>query len=363
MKLSICRTVCLVLSRAGHYIRVPKRHIQVHAFCRHLYYSVAETLPHTLAVLDDNCSNSSTDTPDGTTARERLIDDILDVACAGPLDQESREGPAGLAKRYLPPGRLSDLFLLYVASCQASKQTPASAETFRRVWRSGWSDALGFRKSSTHALCHRCHTLRTEIKHAVTLQEHVAASEFLMRHLQDQWLDRKCYWSLRTRARTQKDLLCVITDGMDKSKFCLPRWAFGRCPKHATVEKLHRPTLHVSAVLCHGFGTYVFITDEGMPTGANYSADIVLRSLDMVWHHCQRCGLAYPGELSVHADNTVAEVKNSIFGRCLATLVATGHFRAAGHQHLRVGHSHEDVGPRANFVTMCSIAMIARDAV
>ena len=54
----------------------------------------------------------------------------------------------------------------------------------------------------------------------------------------------------------------------------------------------------------------------------------------------------WPTDFSLHADNTTAEIKNSVAGRTLAALVSAGYFRCAGHQHLRVGHSHEDVGPQ-----------------
>lgn len=38
------------------------------------------------------------------------------------------------------------------------------------------------------------------------------------------------------------------------------------------------------------------------------------------------------------------EVKNSLSGVVLASLVAHNLFREAGHHHLPVGHTHEDVG-------------------
>lgn len=155
------------------------------------------------------------------------------------------------------------------------------------------------------------------------------------------------YWSLRERSRNGqngvRDVLTVIIDGMDKSKFALPRYSLGRTPKDSTADKVARPNLEVTAVLCHGVGCYLFVGDERKSSGASFKGDCILRSLDRSWTHCQKRGRQWPSDLSVHGDNTVAEIKNSIIGKLLCCLVAEGHFRCAGHQHLRVGHTHEDV--------------------
>ena len=39
------------------------------------------------------------------------------------------------------------------------------------------------------------------------------------------------YWQSRARAKTSCDILTMIGDGMDKSKYMLPRWTGGRAPK------------------------------------------------------------------------------------------------------------------------------------
>ena len=38
----------------------------------------------------------------------------------------------------------------------------------------------------------------------------------------------------------QRDLLCVMVDSFDKSKLCLPRYPYGRCPKRAVYEAFGR---------------------------------------------------------------------------------------------------------------------------
>lgn len=333
----------------GRFKKTPKAETQISGFFRHMYYNVAETLPHDVKLWE---------TPDEAPADhgKRLLDEILDLACSTPLQEEQRQGPEGLSCRWLPPGKLMDLYLVFMAFCSTRGEKPASVRHFRRIWRSGWDVVLEFRKSSTHALCRICHKLKTSIKYAKTLVEHVSATQQLLKHLEDQFRDRKLYWSLRHRARMCKDILVLIQDSMDKAKLMLPRWVFGRSPKHPIADKIPRPSVTLSAVLCHGFGTYIFLADEHTSKGANYSIEITLQSLNMVWKHCQKNNLPFPSELSCNADNTVAEVKNSVYGRAIAHFVSGRCFRAAGHQHLRVGHSHEDVGDPEQVSICCMYA-------
>jgi hypothetical protein len=68
--------------------------MEIHNFFRSLYYSTAETLPHALVIANE------TDDIMTEGGRKRLIQDILDIACCTPLDQLTRGGPQGLAKRH-----------------------------------------------------------------------------------------------------------------------------------------------------------------------------------------------------------------------------------------------------------------------
>jgi hypothetical protein len=239
--------------------------------------------------------------------------------------------------------RLADLYLIYAAWARSHSQTPASAETFRYVWRSGWDKTLYFRKTSCHSLCFTCGQLKSQIRNADELGQHISACSSLVTHLRDQWRDRAVYWSLRARARTEGDVLALIGDGMDKSKFGIPQWEGGRTPKHSVVDHNNRPSCCVYAVLAHGFRVDVYITNEGMSTGPSFCCDMLLRTIDGVWGQCQRAGKAFPLDVTVQGDNTTKELKNSIIARTLAMLASSGLFRATAHMHLRVGHTHEDI--------------------
>ena len=189
------------------------------------------------------------------------------------------------------------------------------------------------------------------MKHSRSMAEHIGAIDRLLAHLEAQWLDRRRYWHLRARAQQEGDCLCVILDAMDKSKFLLPRWMHGKCPKSSVTDKIRRPHLELAAVIVHGHGIFVFIGHQDLKTGGNFHAEILMRSLNYTYQECGKRGREWPYNLSVHADNTVAAAKNITMSSLCACLVASCFFRCSGHQHLRVGHSHEDVGAPKTYTT------------
>jgi hypothetical protein len=221
---------------------------------------------------------------------------------------------------------------------------------------SGWHKCMIFRKSSSHALCFTCGKLRHEIACAETLDQHIASCSTYLSHLRDQFADRDIYWRLRARARGEKDVLSLIADGMDHSKFALPQWAGGRMPKHTVTDKCNRPCCSVYAVIAHGWRIDVYIASEGIPGGSSFSCDCILRTLDGVWRQCQQEGKSFPLDLAVQGDNTTKEIKNGICGRLFALMSLAGIFRATAHMHLRVGHTHEDVDAFFGLVARCRCA-------
>ena len=130
------------------------------------------------------------------------------------------------------------------------------------------------------------------------------------------WKCREQYWNARSVSRSKQELLCVIVDGYDRSKPCLPRWSQGRPPKggafdawqsiqpsirslfylvvqflngdvalkwipnwielnwieisdshifsfpHTSQDKFNRTGMQLSAALAHGWGCEVFLTYE-----------------------------------------------------------------------------------------------------
>jgi hypothetical protein len=164
------------------------------------------------------------------------------------------------------------------------------------------------------------------VRHAKTIEEHMAASASMLDHMRSQWLDRQVYWRMRSLSRTGS-CLCLITDGMDRSKFCLPVW--GRSPK-GVADRIRRPCLEVSATIVHGVGVFCWVADEDM-------------SIDAAFHVFQTRGKQWPAHLICQADNTCRESKNNHFQRLLVALASVGAFTACSETFLQVGHTHEDV--------------------
>ena len=71
-------------------------------------------------------------------------------------------------------------------------------------------------------------------------QQVIKWSDMLLSHYTVQWRDRQTYWMARQRAASYKDLCCLIIDGYDKGKICLPKWPKSRLPKKVIYETVQR---------------------------------------------------------------------------------------------------------------------------
>ena len=188
-------------------------------------------------------------------------------------------------RRYLPPGKFSDLYTLYV-SFQTARDLPVASQTtfYRVLQESGWRKVLRFRPVSSHTACYICRELRARLKHARDVQSHAQATDLLMRRLAGQFQDGSVYWSLRTHAKRDLDILTVITDSMDRGKFVLPRYLGGKAPKLAI---LNRPARELTACIieprkswhCRGSGRgsirvcYAWHASQMSPFGHSPSSD------------------------------------------------------------------------------------------
>ena len=238
----------------------------------------------------------------GTYDREKLLDALMDSA----TDNNSnamRTGPEGLVRRYLPPGKYSDLYRLYLASTLTKKQPAASSATFyRTLVNSKWRKVLRFRSLTQHAKCSTCHKLKAKLRHSASLQSHAEAADAYQRHLAGQFADRQVYWQLRARATADQDILVAIVDSMDKSKFMLPRYFQGATPKDLETKK--RPSAEITCCMCHGRGIFVYVADEEQSSGADWTIEVLAQSLEFCWQFAQRERRPWPSTMRLFADNT-----------------------------------------------------------
>lgn len=137
------------------------------------------------------------------------------------------------------------------------------------------------------------------------------------------------------------NVLCIIIDGMDQCKTAWPQYPFHRKP--AVLEKMTRPRVILSAVLCHGWCSNIFLTEDSLFHGASSFCELLARSFDKVADIAEKTGRVFPQHLVVQCDNTTAQNKNSCVSMFMANLVSEGKFLTATVNFLTVGHTHEDV--------------------
>ena len=314
-----------------------------------MYASAAEPLPDALRVtiLEEVRESQSLWNPDLPLPDEirELTSDVL-----------------GVAVRYLPPGRLHDLYLQFLAWWDDQKATigvagvchegvagelncrrPPSFTSFCRRWHGKWSRVLKFRQPTQHSCCQTCFELKVSMKEARgDLSKKLHYAHLLRTHIRAQYQDRVVNWSLRFASRQFQNVLVNITDSMDKTKFGIPRYPFGERPKE--LDGFNRPKLVCTAALAHGWCTYVCLADDDLNHGADAFGEVLLRVLEEVYKVSQATGRPMPQHLVVQADNTTAQCKNGLGTMLLAALVARYKFVTASLHFLRVGHTHEDVG-------------------
>lgn len=204
-------------------------------------------------------------------------------------------------------GVLSGVLLLTTFKVESKFEKYVQVRSFTSGWvpqplQSGWEKVLKFRPASTHSECHVCHRLKKEMREAKTMASHVSAADRYLRHLSGQWADRTVYWQARSRAKSSKDVLVMMADGMDKGKYHLPRWTSGRAPKAA--ESLSRPACEVYATLLHGRTLHVFVADCDQTCGSNFVIEVVTRTLDKAFREAQKTGSSWPTSLQIWSDNT-----------------------------------------------------------
>jgi hypothetical protein len=169
-------------------------------------------------------------------------------------------GTAARNPRFLPPCTLRDLYDQYTAQQALSDTVPASLSTFRRVWLR-WRPYLKIRGIRQHARCTECASLArwqqlARSKGDETEEKKVKAAQ--QKHIQDMFHDRSIEHRLQTvseescregcRMPSNLRLLKMDIDGMDESKFALPR----NIQAVKSLSNCWRPRTHVVGCIIWG---------------------------------------------------------------------------------------------------------------
>ncbi|CAE7946440.1 unnamed protein product [Symbiodinium sp. KB8] len=273
--------------------------------------------------------------------------------------EEHMIGPGSFsgARKVLPHGSRTELYWSYRAwvTGTGKQKEAASFNTFLRVankvLRIGEKDGvLKFRKQNEHGACDTCTGLKTDIRKAVRQfgvhsPECETAQRAYTRHLLSQWLDRQVYWSMRSLSQAwfkqsaefghralvssvATAVATVIQDGMDQSKFKVPRT---RLAPSKLFQRLFRPTLHVAASWLHGRAIYFYVSDEDSKKDGAAQLEMLSRTLNSIADNL-------PMGLCLQQDNTYREGKNRFIMNYLCILVGLGVFRWTVASFLRTGH-------------------------
>ena len=138
----------------------------------------------------------------GFLSTEKCQKDVLKCLLDVSLQQELNGilEPKHLPKKYLPPGKRSDLYHLYIASCMAANADVASVKTFYRAFeQSGYRKVLRFRHKTQHTECFICAKIKARIASAKNFVEHAEQCDMYHRHLGGMFADRRVYATLRAR--------------------------------------------------------------------------------------------------------------------------------------------------------------------
>lgn len=189
----------------------------------------------------------------------------------------------------MPPGTWGSVYLLYQSHCLATNQRVSSRALFYEVIKP-WRRVLKFRRRSQHTSCQVCEHLRVCMRHSSTFFENAKSADALLGHLSMVWRCRETYWSARQESRNRSGLLTLIIDGFDRSKPALPRWSRGRKPKHSVFERMPRTTVQLNAVIAHGFGVQLFLSEEHSDCGGSYTWECLMQTIDRVWKKCAQEG-------------------------------------------------------------------------
>ena len=121
-------------------------------------------------------------------------------------------------------------------------------------------------------------------------------------HISAQYRDRCVYWESRAISRINmmqsgSRFICLILDGMDKSKFRMPR-SLAMASKE--FQTFARPALDVHAIIGHGHGTGVFLSDPMIPKDSSWCLDLLFGMLNKIG---ERIDLRFL-KLAIQCDNT-----------------------------------------------------------
>ena len=205
---------------------------------------------------------------------------------------------------------------------------------FNRLWRLQFNNVVIPRKVRM-GVCSICASLKSMAKGGKSDDEIKNYKNLLKEHRESQALERsKAMHHRRKALQSPERYMCMIIDGMDQKKTCLPH--FQRLPKDIGDECLVQMHLVGCLSYCQTIRPQVFLTYPNIHNNPNLTVTIMQRVL-------QSWPGILPPVLYVQLDNTARENKNSTVFGYLSMLVEKGLFKKIKVNFLLVGHTHDHI--------------------
>ena len=236
-----------------------------------------------------------------------------------------------------------------------------SETTFKKGWRS-WKHYLPLKNAGQQSKCITCASLSEARAQATDAETRMELDQQKKEHLNVVMADRRvnvrgnkmsadpAVWD---KALNSEKVMKLMVDGMDQSKFALPRVA--RLQGTSLLAKTWRPTVHVTGVVVWGLFELYVIMPPDCPKDSNMNSTIVGFALEKAAQILKEEGpeKGFPPNLILSLDNTPREGKNSLFASFCSWLVSSELFHSVQCEYLQVDHTHNELDQR--FSTMASV--------
>ncbi|CAK9080034.1 Uncharacterized protein SCF082_LOCUS38173, partial [Durusdinium trenchii] len=223
----------------------------VDAFLSLMYNGVAETLPDRFIRRGRSSGQEDSDIDIDSDCEVEELRDFLDVPGKGPVWDIVHPNEKQITK-YMDPGTVADLYQHYVATRQMFGAAAVSYGTFLKVYKERWQSILKFREKNLFSACELCWHFKNDIANSKTLEERLGQLVKYRQHLAHQYQDRAICWALQELVLDdQSDLVCIQVDGLDQSKFSLPRDPKLRATSSVPTEKRPRLKIHGAWAFCN----------------------------------------------------------------------------------------------------------------
>ena len=153
------------------------------------------------------------------------------------------------------------------------------------------------------------------------------------------------------RSITRPDYADWVKDGMDQSKWSIPRCRGDRYSK--TFEQLERPRIKVHGLWCHYRELMFFCADPRTAADSDFIIECAARGLERIAAQCRESGAPMPTEVTIWCDNTVRESKNTWVLTFLSALVLKMKMKFAALCMSMVGHTHGCLDQIYGQLTVC----------